>query len=142
MNWEKLLPCWNNWHWVSKESESGPTMIAHEFINYELESDLNDSYILTEEEIISILDGGGDEADNEPIEEVDNVQISDVVVDRVGFKVAKSSLVTLKQFLEHRPTHVTLFIHNIQTHKKNCILVCTRISLSHYIFVLLLRLDV
>jgi len=56
------------------------------------EYDLNNSYIPTEEEIIGMPDGGGDEADNKPIEEVDNVQISDVVVDRVRFKDAKSAL--------------------------------------------------
>ena len=44
----------------------------------------------------------------EPIEEVDNVQISDAVVDKVGFKDVESALVTLKQFLEQRPTfHVS-----------------------------------
>ena len=95
---------------VSKESECGPTMNTHEFINYELEFDLNNSYIPTEEEIIGMLDEGGDAADNECMEEVDNVQIIDVLIDRVGFKDAKSPLVTLKLFLEQRPIDVTPFI--------------------------------
>ena len=82
---------------VSKESECGPTMNAHEFIHYELEFDLNNPYIPNLEEIIGMLDERRDAFDNEPIEGVDNVQISDVVVDRVGFKDAKSALVTLKQ---------------------------------------------
>ena len=51
-----------------------------------------------------------DAIDNEPTEEVDNVQIGDVVVDRVGFKDIESPLVTLKQPLE--PTNVTPLIHN------------------------------
>ena len=79
---------------VSKESESGPTINTHEFTNYDLESDLNNPYTLSEEEIIGMLDRGVDANDNEPIE-VDNVQISDVMVGRVGFK-DESTLLTLK----------------------------------------------
>ena len=48
-------------------------MNAEEFINYELKSDLNNPYIPIEEKIISLLDGGGDAIDNEPVEEVDIV---------------------------------------------------------------------
>jgi hypothetical protein len=44
------------------------TMDAHEFIDYELEFDLNNPYILIEEEIIGMLDEGGDVVDKEPIE--------------------------------------------------------------------------
>ena len=33
-----------------------------------------------------------------PLKEVDNVQIGDVWVDRVGFKDVESALLTLKQF--------------------------------------------
>ena len=47
---------------------------------------------------------------NEPTVEVDNVQINDVVVDRVGFKNVEIALVTLKFLLEQRPTYVTPFI--------------------------------
>ena len=50
-------------------------MIAHEFINYELEFEPNNSYIPNEEEIISMLDDIHDAIDNEPIEEADNVRI-------------------------------------------------------------------
>ena len=39
---------------------------------------------------------GGNATDNEPIEEVDNVQTSDVVVDNVVFKDVESALVTLQ----------------------------------------------
>jgi hypothetical protein len=93
-------------------------MNAHEFINYELEFDPNNPYIPIKEEIIGMLDGRGDAVDNEPIEEVDNVQISDVVIDSLGFKDdVESALVTLKQFLEQRPSDVTPY-DNIQTRQK------------------------
>ena len=65
-------------------------------MNYELEIDLNTSYIPTKEEIIGMIDGGSDAVDNEPIEIVDNVQICDVAVYKVGFKDVESALVTLK----------------------------------------------
>ena len=72
--------------------------MGHEFINYELVFDLNNPYIPIEEDIIYMLDGRGDAAGNRPIEEVDNVQITDVLVDRVGFKDFERALATLKQF--------------------------------------------
>jgi hypothetical protein len=50
------------------------TMDAHEFIDYELEFDLNNPYVHDEEEITSMLEGIDDPIDNEPIEKVDNVQ--------------------------------------------------------------------
>ena len=50
-----------------------------------------------------MLDERDNSTDNEPIEEVDNVQIGDVVVDRVGFKDVESAFVILKHFLEQRP---------------------------------------
>ena len=93
-------------------------MNAHEFINYELEFDLINPYIPIVEEIIGMLDERHDAFDNEPIEEVDNVQISDVVVDKVEFKDAKSALVTLKKKLKLRFTDVTPFIQSIQAFRK------------------------
>ena len=90
-------------------SEIGPIMNAHEFINYEVEFTLNNLYIPIEKEIISMLDARDDATDNKPIEEVGNVQINDVV-DRVGFKDAKSVLVHLKQILEQRHIDVTPLI--------------------------------
>jgi hypothetical protein len=63
----------------------------------------SNSYIPTEEEIIGMLDERDDVTDNEPIEEVDNAQIGDVVVDRVGVKDVESALVILKHFVEQRP---------------------------------------
>jgi hypothetical protein len=58
-----------------------------------MEFDLSNPYILKEEEIIRMLDKRDDATDNEPIEEVDNVQNGDVVVNTVGFKEAGSPLV-------------------------------------------------
>jgi len=65
--------------------------VGHEFINYELEFDLNKPYISIEEDIICMLDGRGDAAGNRPIEVVGDVQIDDVL----DFERA---LATLKQF--------------------------------------------
>ena len=53
---------------VSKESGSGPTTNAHEFINYELEFDLNNLYAPAEEASKGMLDGWSDATINEPIE--------------------------------------------------------------------------
>ena len=82
----------------TKMGESGSTLNAHEFIDYELKFDLNNPQTPTNKEIISMLDGRGDALDNEPIEEVNNVQFSDVLVDRVGFKDVESTPLTLKHF--------------------------------------------
>ena len=41
---------------VVANSEIGPAMNAHEFINYELEFDINNPYIPIEEELIGMLD--------------------------------------------------------------------------------------
>ena len=48
------------------------------------------------------------------LKEVDNVQIGDVMVDRVGFKNVESALMTLKQILEQRHTNSTPLIHSIR----------------------------
>ena len=79
---------------VFAESETEPTMNVHEFISYELECDLNNPYILIDEEIVSMFDERNDAVDNKPIEEVEGVQIGDAVVDRVGFKDVESASVT------------------------------------------------
>ena len=47
-------------------------MNAQKFINYELEFHLNNPYIPNEEEIISMLDGGGDASDNELVQHYAN----------------------------------------------------------------------
>ena len=42
-----------------------------------------------------MLDERDDATDNEPIEEVDNVQVGDAVVDRVGLEDFESAIVAL-----------------------------------------------
>jgi hypothetical protein len=111
--------------------EIAPTMNAHEFINEELEFDLNNPYIPIEEEIIHTLDKRDDAVDNEPIEEVDNVQIGDMVVDRVGFKDVESALMTLIHFLEQRLLMLHLSSKAFKHFKGNRTLACTR-TLSNY----------
>jgi len=54
-----------------------------------------------------MLDEKDDVTNNESSEKVDNVLISDLVIDRVGFNDVESTLVTLKQFLKQRPTNAT-----------------------------------
>jgi hypothetical protein len=71
---------------------------------------LNNPYTFIEEEIIGNLDERDDAIDNERIEEVDNVHIGDVVVNKIGIKDAKSAFLTLKQFLEQRRSGVTPLI--------------------------------
>jgi hypothetical protein len=73
-------------------------MNAYEFINYEMEIDLNNPYVLFEERVIGMLDERDDAIDNDPIEEVDNMQIGNMMVDKVGFKDVESALVTLDFF--------------------------------------------
>ena len=60
---------------LSKESESGPTMDAHV---YQLWIGIwsKESYILSEVESIGMLDRVGDANDNEPIKDIDSVQIT------------------------------------------------------------------
>ena len=95
---------------VFAESETGLTMNARGFINYKLECDLSNLYIPFEGDIKGLFDERDDAIDNEYMEEVNNVQIGDVLVDRLGFKVAESALVTSKQCLEQRHIDVTPLI--------------------------------
>lgn len=84
-----------------------------------------------------MLDERDDAIDNESIEEVDNVQIDDVVANRVGFKGVESTLVTLKQFPEQKVIDITPIVQSIRTLQKgNGIWTCTQI-LSNYFGVIL-----
>ena len=65
------------------------------------------THILVDEKVIGMLNEGDVVANNEPIEEVDNVQIVDMVVNRVGFKDVESSLVTLEIISQQIPDDVT-----------------------------------
>jgi hypothetical protein len=51
--------------------------------------------------VIAERDGA---ANNEHVEDIDNVQIGDVVVDRAWFKDVENAFMTYKQNLEQRPT--------------------------------------
>lgn len=84
-------------------------MNAHEIIDKALELWSKQSPRAIEEEIVGILDERDDATDNEPMQEVDNVQIGDVLVNKVGFKDAKSA-VTLKHFWEQKSIDVTPLI--------------------------------
>jgi hypothetical protein len=75
--------------------------------------DLNNPYIPIEEGIISMLNERDGATDNSPLEEVDNTQVGDVVVNKVGFRDAKSALVTCKQLLDQNPSDVTPLIQSI-----------------------------
>ena len=59
------------------ESEIGPIVNAHEFINYELEIDPDNPYIPIQEDILVVFNERDDAIDNERIKEVDNMQIGD-----------------------------------------------------------------
>jgi hypothetical protein len=53
-----------------------------------------------------------------PLQKLTICKKYDVVVDKVGLKDVESALVTLKQFIEQRPTDVTHFIQSAWTLKK------------------------
>lgn len=61
-------------------------MNAYEFMNYEIEFDLNNPYMSIEEEMIGMLDQN---------ESSYNVQIGDMVFNRVVFKHDKCALAIL-----------------------------------------------
>ena len=93
-------------------------MNAHEFINYELEFDFNKFQIPIKEEIIGVLDERNGATVNEPNIETDNVQIGDVLVNKVRLKDVESVLMTFKQFLEQNPIDATPLIQSNQTLQK------------------------
>jgi hypothetical protein len=77
------------------KSEIGPTMNVYEFINYELDFDMDNPHIHVEEEILGILDEIDDATGNEPIKETNDVQIDDVLIDKACFKDVGIDLETL-----------------------------------------------
>jgi hypothetical protein len=56
-------------------------MNAHEYTNNRLKLDQTNPYVPIKEEIIAMVDEENDAIDNEPIDEVVNLHIGDVVVD-------------------------------------------------------------
>ena len=78
---------------LSFDSEVGDKMNAHEYLNYEMEFNLNNPYEPTDEEFLDIHSLQHQKID------VDEVKV-DVVEEVVGFGVAERSLETLKKYFE------------------------------------------
>jgi hypothetical protein len=91
---------------LSFDSEVGYMMNAHEYLNYEMEFDLNDPYEPTDEEF-------SDMYSSKHQENVDEVMV-DVVEDVVGSSVVECSLETLKKHFEQRPNDALSHIRSIQ----------------------------
>ena len=90
-------------------------MNAYEFINHDWNLMQNNPYIPIEEEILGMHDGKDSAAYNEPIEENDNVQLGDMVIDKVGCKDIESALVSSKLILETKKSWCyTSFEHFIR----------------------------
>ena len=101
---------------ISSETET-LNMNVQEYLNYELEFDLNNPYQLTDEQIIEMLSSqqqGSEHEDSDP----DEANPHDIVEEVVGFKDVGSALQTLKKFLEQRPNDTMLSIRNIETLEK------------------------
>ena len=92
---------------LSYDSVMGDVMNAHEYLNYEMEFDLNNPYEPTDEEFLDMYSSEHQEID------VDEVMI-DVVEEVVGFSVAKRSLETLKKYFEQRPNDALSHIRSIR----------------------------
>ena len=82
-------------------------MNAHEYLNYEMEFDLNNPYEPTDEEFLDMHSSYHQEID------VDEVMV-DVVEEVVGLSVAERSLETLKKYFEQRPNDALSHIKSIQ----------------------------
>ena len=92
---------------LSSDSEVGDVMNAHEYLNYEMEFDLNNPYEPTDEEFLDMYSSKHQEID------VDEV-MADVVEEVVGSNVVEPSLETLKKYFEQRPIDALSHIRSIQ----------------------------
>ena len=90
----------------TKESEA---MNANEYINYELEFDLNNPYKPTDEDILDMI------SSNHQDNDVDEVVIMEEVV---GVRAVESALETVKKYLVQRPNNVLQHIRNIEALQK------------------------
>lgn len=70
---------------ISTKKKIKYTINIYEFINYKLEFDPNNSYISIEKNIICILNKNHNRIDTKAIEEVNDIQINNVVSNRVRF---------------------------------------------------------
>ena len=75
-------------------------MDAQEFINFEVDFDLDNSYKPTEEDILDLLP-------SKDLEIAADEIMDDAVEDVVGFDVAEAAIYTLKRFLQQRPRDVS-----------------------------------
>ena len=92
-------------------------MNVQEYLNYELEFDLNNPYQPIDEEIIEMLSSqrqGNEHEDSD----LDEANPHDIVEEVVGFKDVGSALQTVKKFLEQRPNDTMLSIRNIEALEK------------------------
>lgn len=97
---------------MSSEIET-PNMNVQEYLNYELEFDLNNPYQPIDEQVIEMLPSqqqGSEHQDSDP----DETNPHDIVEEVVGFKDVGSVLQTLKKFLEQRPNDTMLSTRNIE----------------------------
>ena len=101
---------------ISSKIET-PNMNVQEYLNYELEFDLNNPYQPTDEQIFEMLpfqqQGSKHEDSNH-----DEANPHNIVEEVVGFKDIGSAFQTLKKFLEQRPNDTMLSIRNIEALEK------------------------
>ena len=97
---------------ISSETKT-PNMNVQEYLNYELEFDLNNPNQPSDEQIIEMLPSqqqGSEYKDSDPNE----ANPHDIIEEVVGFKDVGS----LKKFLEQRPNDTMLSIRNIEALQK------------------------
>ena len=99
---------------LSSDIEVSDTMNAQEYLNYELEFDLNNPYEPTDDEFLGMFPSEHQEPD------VDEV-IVDVVEEVVGLNVAERSLENLKKYFQQRPFDVLSHIKSIEGLQKEYI---------------------
>ena len=89
-------------------------MNVQEYLNYELEFDLNNTYQPTNEQIIEMLPSQqqSEHKDSGP----DEANPHDIVEEVVSFKDVGSALQTLKKFLEQRPNDTICYLLGILKH--------------------------
>ena len=91
---------------LSFDSEVGEVINVHEYLNYEMEFDLNNPYEPTDEEFLKMYSSKHQEID------VDEVMVD--VVEVAGLSVVERSLETLNNYFEQRPNDALSHIKSIQ----------------------------
>ena len=94
---------------LSSDTEDNDVMDAHEFINYEVDFDLNNPYEPTEENILDVM------LPSEDLEIVADEVIDDAVEDLLGLDVVEGYLHGVKKFLQQRPRDVLSCIKMVET---------------------------